>query len=250
MTEAEWLACADPAPMLEFLRGKASDRKLRLFACGCFYPVRNFFSKVTQKAVEVAERFADGKGSPEELNQAFRLARGARKDWRYVQRFRLSQSPWDMAGWWADDAARTLANDALNQAGRTLRTRTAVGLEAKQKERRKGAQARKIYEDAWWPERKAQADLLRELFGNPFRPSPPLPLAILAWNDRTIPRIAEAIYEERQMPAGTLDTARLGILADALLDAGCEDDELICHCRSEGPHVRGCWAVDLILGKE
>jgi hypothetical protein len=61
--------------------------------------------------------------------------------------------------------------------------------------------------------------------------------------------LAEGIYEERQMPVGTLDTARLAILADALIDAGCDDAELIQHCRSAGPHVRGCWAVDLILGK-
>jgi hypothetical protein len=91
---------------------------------------------------------------------------------------------------------------------------------------------------------------IRDIFGPlPFRQSPPLPPAVLAWNDRTIPRLAQAIYEEPQLPAGALDTARLAILADALLDAGCDDDELIAHCRSAGPHVRGCWAVDLILGK-
>jgi hypothetical protein len=92
--------------------------------------------------------------------------------------------------------------------------------------------------------------LLRDIFGNPFPPSPPVPTAVLAWNDRTIPSIAQAIYDDRRMPEGTLDTARLAILADALLDAGCGDEELIAHCRSEGPHVWGCWAVDLILGKE
>jgi hypothetical protein len=52
------------------------------------------------------------------------------------------------------------------------------------------------------------------------------------------------------MPEGTLDSARLAILSDALLDAGCDNEELIAHCRSPEPHVRGCWAVDLILGKE
>jgi hypothetical protein len=76
-----------------------------------------------------------------------------------------------------------------------------------------------------------------------------LPAAVLAWNDRTVPRLAEAVYHELRLPEGTFDTARLAILADALLDAGCEDEEVIQHCRSEGPHVRGCWAVDLILGK-
>jgi hypothetical protein len=91
--------------------------------------------------------------------------------------------------------------------------------------------------------------LLRDILGNPFRPSPPLLPAVLAWNDRTISRLAQAIYDERKLPEGTLDNSRLAILADALLDAGCDDEALIQHCRSEGPHVRGCWAVDLILAK-
>jgi hypothetical protein len=77
-----------------------------------------------------------------------------------------------------------------------------------------------------------------------------LPAAILAWNDGTIRRLAEGIYEERQMPERTLDTARLAVLADALLDAGCDNAEILSHCRGPGPHVRGCWALDLILGKE
>jgi hypothetical protein len=91
--------------------------------------------------------------------------------------------------------------------------------------------------------------LLRDIFGNPFRPSPPLPAAVLAWNDGTVRRIAQAIYEERRMPEGTLDTSRLAILADALLDAGSDDEDLMRHCRQPGAHYRGCWAVDAILGK-
>jgi hypothetical protein len=91
--------------------------------------------------------------------------------------------------------------------------------------------------------RKTQCDLVRDIIGNPFRPSPALPPAVLAWNDGTVRRIAQGIYEERAF-------GRLPILHDALLDAGCDDEDLMQHCRSEGPHVRGCWAVDLILGKE
>jgi hypothetical protein len=94
----------------------------------------------------------------------------------------------------------------------------------------------------WTKERRAQAALLRCLIGNPFHLSPPLPAPVLAWNDRTVRRIAEGIYAERAFD-------RLPILADALLDAGCEDEELMGHCRSAGVHARGCWAVDLILGK-
>jgi hypothetical protein len=61
--------------------------------------------------------------------------------------------------------------------------------------------------------------------------------------------IAQGIYQERHLPEGALDTDRMNILAGALLDAGCDDEELIQYCRREGPHVRGCWVVDAILGK-
>jgi hypothetical protein len=88
----------------------------------------------------------------------------------------------------------------------------------------------------------ARANLLRCIFGNPFPFSLWLSHAILSWNDCTVLRIAEGVYDEEVFD-------RLPILADALLDADCDDEELIAHCRSAGPHVRGCWAVDLILGK-
>jgi hypothetical protein len=92
-------------------------------------------------------------------------------------------------------------------------------------------------------EEAAQARLLREVFGNPFRPSPPLPPEVRAWHDGTMVRLAEAMYDAR-------DFSNMGLLADALLDAGCADEELLAHCRSGAEHVRGCWAVDLLLGKK
>jgi hypothetical protein len=92
--------------------------------------------------------------------------------------------------------------------------------------------------------------LLRDIFGNLFRPLLPVSPAWLAWSNCTIPRLAEAAYNERQYPAGTLDVARLAVLADALEEAGCDDAGLVGHLRSEGPHVRGCWAIDLVLAKE
>ena len=90
-------------------------------------------------------------------------------------------------------------------------------------------------------EREAQAALVRDIFGNPFRPTT-VPPTLLAWNDGTVPKIAQGIYEERAFD-------RLPILHDALLDAGCDDEDILAHCRSDGPHVRGCWVIDLILGK-
>jgi hypothetical protein len=62
--------------------------------------------------------------------------------------------------------------------------------------------------------------------------------------------LALAAYEDRSLPAGTLDPARLAILTDALEEAGCTNADILDHCRAPGPHVRGCWVVDLILGKE
>jgi hypothetical protein len=65
----------------------------------------------------------------------------------------------------------------------------------------------------------------------------------LTWNDGIVIKLAQAIYEERAFD-------RLPILADALEEAGCSDTEILAHCRGPGPHVRGCWVVDLLLGKE
>jgi hypothetical protein len=97
----------------------------------------------------------------------------------------------------------------------------------------------------------AQSGLVREVFRNPFRPSSPLLPAVLAWKDSMVRRLAKAIYEERHLPAGTLDNGRLAILADALKEAGCTNPDVLSHCRQQGAvHVRGCWVIDAVLGKE
>jgi hypothetical protein len=90
--------------------------------------------------------------------------------------------------------------------------------------------------------RRAIANILRDLFGNPFRPAPSLAPAVLTWDGGTIPKLAAAVYDERAFD-------RLPVLADALEDAGCTDADILGHCRGGGEHVRGCWAVDLVLGK-
>ena len=81
--------------------------------------------------------------------------------------------------------------------------------------------------------------LVRDVFGNPFRPVTAEP----RWLTSTAVGLAEGIYDGREFD-------RLPILADALEDAGCDNSELLAHCRGDGPHVRGCWTVDLVLGKE
>jgi hypothetical protein len=97
----------------------------------------------------------------------------------------------------------------------------------------------------WTDQLRTMAQLLRDLFGNPFHP------VRLATACRTsqVQALAQAAYEDRAMPLGHFDPARLAVLSDALEDAGCTDAEILAHLRSHGPHVRGCWALDLILGK-
>ena len=212
MTEQEWMGSGDPNAMLTRIRGKASDRKLRLFACAC---VRQIWDKLTdprsRNAVEVAERYAEGRATDEELSRA-----------------------WD-AAW---DAARDAARDAAGNAARSK-----------------------------------QADLLRDIAGHQHR-------RIGKWDSLTWCRgpvipMATMIYEER-------DFASLPILADMLEENGCTEVLIlnhlrgleICHRRWEGvnpcglmccgdcrechgeqfapanlTHVRGCWALDLVLGK-
>jgi hypothetical protein len=94
------------------------------------------------------------------------------------------------------------------------------------------------------------AALLRDLFGPlPFR-EVPIDTAWLAWNKGTVQRLAEAAYNERQMPSGHLDSTHLAVLADALEEAGVTDADLLDHLRGPGFHVRGCHVLDLILQKD
>jgi hypothetical protein len=93
----------------------------------------------------------------------------------------------------------------------------------------------------WHGRLAAQCGLLRDIFGNPFRPltAPP---GGLPWNAGVVPKLAQAIYDERAFD-------RLPILADALEEAGCDDRDILAHCRGGSEHVHGCWVVDLSLGK-
>src|SRR5262249_53337128 len=88
-------------------------------------------------------------------------------------------------------------------------------------------------------ERLQQCLLFRDIFGNPFRPIAPNPY----WRTATAVALAEGIYADRAFD-------RLPILADALEDAGCDSAPPLAHLRGDGPHVRSCWALDLVLGKD
>jgi hypothetical protein len=208
--------------MLEFLRdtGRASDRKLRLFACGCARSVGHCLTtRNTRQAVEVAERFADGLATLEERNAARdvlyrRWMAGAEVD--DVQERMIDRDSWAVAKCTLD-----------NEIARTYAWGFACALT-----------------------RPYQPGLLRDFIGPlPFR-TVPIPTAVLEWNDRCVVKLATSIYMEREMPSGVLNAGRLAVLADALEEAGLGDQEVLQHLREQGGvHVRGCWCVDFLLGK-
>jgi hypothetical protein len=231
MTEAEWLAGTDPRAMLEFVGEKASDRKKRLFAVACCRRIWSLISdNRSQMAVEVAERFADGLANRKEYKAAIEAALDARDDADAAARKASAEGDerrWgDLNAVFAAMIAVSRGGyhpwDAANAAGHAVEFLTGKTKRA---------------------EHVAQVALVRDLFGNPFRPGPVIDPAWLAWGGGTIPNLAQAIHDDR-----TCD--RLPLLADALEDAGCTDAAILDHCRSEGPHVRGCWVVDAILGKQ
>jgi hypothetical protein len=108
--------------------------------------------------------------------------------------------------------------------------------------------ARAAVQQAREAERRGQSDLLRCIFG--FLPNRPVALdpKMLTWHNQTIPKLAESIYQDRDLLSGHLKN--LPILADVLEDAGCTDPDLLGHFRRPGVHVRGCWVLDLLLRKE
>jgi hypothetical protein len=131
---------------------------------------------------------------------------------------------------------------AWNNAREVLRSKSTWATEA-------AASAACPYSDFFkWPSRSAQESaanrlyfvkLLQCLFGNPFHPVSFTP----AWRTSSVLGIADQVYTAR-------DFSAMPILADALEDAGCDDADILAHCRGPGPHVRGCWVVDLVLGKQ
>jgi len=240
MTEAEWLACTDPQKMLEFLRGKASERKLRLFACACCRSIWRLLRDEEQKRmVDLLERDTDGLLREDEKRRVLGVPQHRPED------SDLPALAVFFASCFLDPAAVEVTDDSFSKDELVVSVVSQYVDEAVCQSDSKGYRSFASIHTSM----ALQNRLVHDMFGNPFRPSPRLPPSVLAWSDRTVPRIAQVIYDDRKMPEGTLDTGRLAVLADALLDAGCDDEALIQHCREPGPHVRGCWAVDLILGK-
>jgi hypothetical protein len=230
-----------PRPMLGFLEDRASERKLRLFMVACVRRVWDLLTdERSRKAVEVVERLVDGGATDEELEAAKEAAREVETSQLFAVPV-LDRTRANSAALAAERATVevTLAPDpqiVRRIHSITMEARTfAPGLDPV-------SGGNRAVREGWAPELRSQADLLRDIFGPlPFRPVTVHP-SWLGWKDGTVVQLARSIYEDRRFQD-------LPILADALEEAGCTNPDILGHCRSGGDHVRGCWVVDLILGK-
>lgn len=228
VTEAEWLACTDPEPMLAFLEGKVTDRKLRLFAAACCRRVWHLVNdEPSRAAVDVAERVADGQATNAERRAAAK-AGYARK------------GPATIA-WQAVSCVATLrASHAANRTSTNAAWATATASSTTRLDPVGDNTAHfiELNERAAW-EREAQAPLLRDVVGNPFRSV----VLDAAWRAPAVLELAETIYRDRSF-------GRMPSLGEALRDAGCTNHEVLRHCLPGETHARGCWLVDLLLNRK
>jgi hypothetical protein len=226
MTEEEWLSCTDPTPMVRYLKEQqTSERKLRLLACACCRQIWALLPDPrSRQAVQTAERYADGLASDRELAMARNNALGVADQGEHK------------AAWAPYNAANIKASGPIENvflAAGEAPVRLAV--------QKASTDLRAVHDAAQTASALEQAALVREVIGNPFRPVVIEP-RWLTWAGGTVVQLAEGVYEDRAFD-------RMPVLGDALEEAGCDDQAVLRHCRQSEGHVRGCWVVDLLLGK-
>jgi hypothetical protein len=238
MTEQEWLD-ADSVAVREYFWENLSPRTVCLFACACVRRIWHLLPDArSRKAVEVAERLADGQAILDEQDAALEAAYAVVEAAPYLS---------------SDREAALAAYNTLDFNGDAMLTDPAEGHEEQDYknvvsalDNAAGAVVPMIAEKEQQQalrhgEMTAHYKLLMDLGVSPNRRHPGA-LSWLSWNDGAIYKLAKAIYEERAFD-------RMPILGNALEDAGCDNADILNHCRAPGPHVRGCWVVDLLLGK-
>jgi hypothetical protein len=200
--------------MLEYLRGKVSDRKLRWFMVACCRWAWEQLTLPESRQIVVAVE-----ASIDQLLGDVGIALAARTPTKN----RLGGG---------NQLVRYLVEEDAQAGGRSMAIMAPRTCVTRQ-------------QHTWGTGYKALGQIVRDIF-NPFRPVTVPPACVTA----QVVAVAQAAYDERKLPWGILDVARLMVLADALEDAGCDQADLLGHLRSPGPHVRGCWPLDLLLGKE
>jgi hypothetical protein len=209
MTEAEWLSGENLKGMLDILYGKATERKLRLFACACCRRIPAYLqSEPDRRGLQLTELDVDVPVP--------------------VEDFLNLQEVWDVR-WYRRDGWNAVARSLECYRMNIFDSPNLREASVQERERASDLGTAKL------------AFLLRDVFGNPFRTAS-INQTWFAWNDGAIRKVAQAIYDGRAFD-------RLPLLADALEEAGCTDADILGHCRGGGEHVRGCWVVDLLLGK-
>jgi hypothetical protein len=221
MTEAEWLTATDSTLMLECLNGETSDRKFRLFGVSCCRHIWHLFTDIRwQEAIKTAEKYADGIATVAEFNLAGENARAA---------------SWDAEMGYVNGTNEAfLAEVAEQKEGVSVESMIAavlvpVGIDSA---------FAAVFANYSGKQSSNQIALLHDIFGNPFRPITLNP----SWLTATVLALATGIYEEKAFDS-------MPILADALPDAGCDNEDILNHCRQPDEHVKGCWVLDLLLGK-
>jgi len=194
-----------------------------------------------RRALEATEEYLEGRITPQEAAEAYnRFQEGLKASIEAYRLLRGSQlgGPAEGAVLWASLPLNP-EEPELERVDRRWRPFMAAE-EAADYASRSGRIAE---------EPGALATLLRDIFPSPFRPSPSNALAVPGGLGETVRTLTQAAYEHRLLPSGELDPARLTVLVDALLAAGYTEGVLLDHLRGPGPHVRGCFAVDWLLGR-
>jgi hypothetical protein len=206
MTEAEWLVCRETHPMLAHIGADVYQRKLRLLVAACFARVWDELPDACREWVVLLGEEVEGRGSPRELDDR----------WMDVVDYIQTR----------DEPIGGRLYSLLN-----LSTGSELGFWSSDYQPDRGG-------PGWVQAEVEYAELVREIFGNPFRP------VVLSreWQTDTVLSLAQQMYDAGEFSA-------MPILADALQDAGCDNNDILDHCRGPGPHTRGCWVVDLVLGK-
>jgi hypothetical protein len=254
MTETEWLAGSDLWPMLRSRFGTMSRRQLMLFATVCCRRFGQFPDRRDRQLLDQAEDYADGILPPERFGELLDDAAVP------APRFTLAAAP-VLANWERQHRGRGSGAAATAELFRVIvawptlpgekklhldrQRRLVSGFEVVRNQLALKVEAGHRFDNtvntAQYQESVHQANLLRHVVGNPYRQVAVAP-EWLTWNGGTVPKLAHAIYKER-------DWKQLPVLADALEETGCTNAELLGHLRQPGEHMRGCWALDLLLGR-